>query len=246
MPFSFNPGQTTAPAAGAAGWQAAPEAPAPVTQATTTLPIIFFQESGKEKSLMAYIQLVLIAVCFTAVLTSASMYAYYFFISKSIASKKLEIEGKEATFKEYPYTEMKKTYDRMVDLDFLLKDYATVRSSFRFLEAIVENKVLFGQFSLQKNESGQLNMSLLARTNDFKTLSQQMGAFGLPQYMKIVPSEHLDNIQEEKESKLGTIKVLINAPVSIQGMLPEDVVTDGTNSSGDGTSTMATTSKQAP
>jgi hypothetical protein len=178
---------------------------------------------------------------------SASMVGYYFYIRSSVASKKLLIDNQEATFKEYPYEDMKKVYDRMMALNILLKDYVTVRSSFRFLESIVENQVLFTQFALNKDDlTGVYTLQLLASTNDYKTLVQQLGAFNLAEYAKIVPSPRVDKITEQKESKEGTIKVQMTAPVNIAGILPEEVIGDSIVDASSSKTPVATTSNQTP
>ncbi len=232
MAFSFNPGQSTPSSPqGSAGWGAAPGvggvAPStPSAPAVPNSPFLFMQQRGAEKSSVAYMQILLFVVFVIAVIASISLFSYSFYLSSSIDAKKKEILLKETSFKEYPFAEMKKTSDKIAILGNLLNEYASVRSSFRLLERVVEHQVLFTKFEIMREKEGTYTLKLAATTNDYKTLVQQLEALKLAEYAKVTPNQKVDKVKEDKASKLGPIKVDITAPAAIRGILPEDILFD--------------------
>ncbi len=230
MPFSFNPtAQSGAPQSQApqeAGFapSAAPVASLADAPAVPETPFLFIQQRGGDKTLGAYVQVLLITVFTLAIISSITLFAYSFYLKKSIESKKLLVEGSEASFKTYPYEEMKEVYQKMVLLDSLLKEYAAGRTPLLLLEKVVENEVLFSSFSLARETSGKYNMRLTALTTNYKVLVQQLDALKLASYAKVAPSQKINKIEEDKQNKNGQIEVEIAIPLNIQGVHPDSVI----------------------
>ncbi len=224
MPFSFNPGQTAAPAQG--GGQGIP-VPGSAPTASSTLPsvpdspFLFIQQRGREMTINAYLQIVILLVATLSVLGALVLFAYSFYLSSSIETKKAELAAKEATFKESPLAEMKRLSDRVAGLDVLLKGYVSIRSPLKLLEDVVERQVLFSDFKLTREKTGGYIATFTAVTKDYQSLIQQLEALQLTQYSKIAPTTKLDKFTEEKDL---TLRVKIITPIFVQGVLPDDIV----------------------
>lgn len=224
MPFSFNPGQTTAPLqAGAQGIPvpgAAPGAPSALPTVPDS-PFLFIQQRGREMTINAYLQIVILLIATLSIVAALVLAVYGFYLSRSIESKKTELAAKEATFKEYPLAEMKRLSDRATGLDVLLKSYVSIRSPLKLLEDVVEKQVLFSDFKLTREKAGGYIATFTAVTKDYQSLIQQLEALQLTQYSKIAPTTKLDKFTEEKDL---TLRVKITTPIFVQGVLPDDIV----------------------
>lgn len=233
MPFSFNPtaqsGTGQAPAATApqeSGFapSAAPNVPLSDAPAVPSTPFLFIQQRGGDKTVGAYVQVLLMTVFVLSIVSSITLYAYSFYLKKSIESKKLLVDEAEANFKGYPYEDMKKVYTGLLTLDALLKEYASARTPLLLLEKVVENEVLFSNFTLSRETTGKYTMRLTAVTSNYKVLVQQLEALKLASYAKVAPSQKINKIEEAKQNKNGQIEVEIMAPLNIQGIHPDSVI----------------------
>ncbi len=244
MPFSFNPGQPS-PNAGTAPVQpqpqAQPQAPAPAapgavspqaTSATSNVknnlpsvpdsPFLFISQRNQNKqiSITAYLQIILMVVAILSVLASLVLFAYGMYLSSSIQSKKEELAAKEADFPTYPLDDMKRLALRFRELDTILKGYVSVRSPLMFLQDVVENQVVFNNYSFTKNlNGGGYTIAFSIITKNYRTLIQQLDALNLSQYSRIVPKPKILGLTDNTD----TIKVNVSAPVFVEGKLPNDI-----------------------
>ncbi|MEN9881088.1 MAG: hypothetical protein RLZZ308_271 [Candidatus Parcubacteria bacterium] len=229
MAFSFNPtsgqqdggaSQSPAFASSAVNPQGIPLSDAP--QAPDS-PFLFMQHRDGAIPVNGYIQIVLIVICVLSVVSAGTLFVYGKYLESSIEEKKQELAQKESSFKEYPFSEMKRLSDRAASLDQLLKTYVSVRSPLKFLEDVVERRVYFNDFTLTKEKKGGYVASFTAVTNDYQSLIQQLEALKLTQYTKVAPpqTQKLDKFTEDKKKSL---KVKVTTPVFVQGVLPDQVV----------------------
>lgn len=226
MAFSFNPGQTPQ-AGGAPG--ASPFATAPMPGAAPSgipsmpdSPFLIMQNRDQPATVNAYLQMLLALVAVLSIVVSLTIFVYSLYLSSSINSKKEDIAKKEAEFKDYPLTEMKRFSNRAASLNTLLKGYMSARSPLKLLEDVVEKKVYFSEFSLTRDKkTANYTISFVAVTDSYSVLVQQLSAFNLSQYSKVVPQTKLDKFSQKGGSKLI---VQVVAPILAQGMLSEDLV----------------------
>lgn len=238
MPFSFNPGQTTGTSSAPAQAQApsVPTAPAaspvqPQSQGSTSKvsapsvpdsPFLFISQrnQNKEISVTAYLQIILMVVAILSVLASLVLFAYGMYLSSSIESKKEELLAKDATFPTYSLSEMKRLSLRFRELDAILKGYVSVRSPLMFLQDVVENQVIFNNYSFTKNiNGGGYTIAFSIITKNYRVLIQQLDALNLSQYSKIVPKPKILGLTDNSD----TIKVNVSAPVFVEGKLSNDI-----------------------
>jgi Tfp pilus assembly protein PilE len=256
MAFSFNPGQSAggavpqAPAPSPSPSQASSIVPPAGTQASPDnsiptvpdSPFLFMQHRDQPVTVNAYLQILLMVVCFLSILASVILFSYGMYLKSSIDSKKAELALREESFKEYPFAEMKKASNRFALLNKILNDYVSARSPLKYLEDVVEKQAVFSDFNLNRNKSGSgFTMAFNIKTNNYKAMIQQLGALGLAQYSKIVPDPKPGNLVDG----LSLIKIGITTPVFVQGMIPENIVfTKPVTGSGVGTTT--STGAQTP
>jgi hypothetical protein len=227
MPFSFNP-ESQAPAPGqgftsASGvsTSASQAAAASAAPSVPDSPFLFMRQRGQEMSINSYLQIILIIVAILSVVASIILFSYSMYLTASISSKKDELVARDATFKEYPIDDMKRTSKRFSVLGQILKDYLSVRSPLKLLEDVVENQAVFDNFNLTRNsENSGYSMAFSVITNNYRVLLQQLDALNLSQYSKIVPQKKLGTVADSVTS----IKIQVTAPVFASGLLSDDVV----------------------
>lgn len=230
MAFSFNPTQSTGQAQGVVTAPTAPQTgmqPVPsATTGTTPLavpdsPFYFIQQRGQEKTVGAYIQMVLVVVALLSVISALTLFAYSFYLTTNIEKNKQAILVQDTTFKEYPFETMKRLSLRFSVLAQMMKDYVSVRSPLRFLEDVVEKQVVFNDFNLTRAPTGSgYNISFVATTGNYRSLIQQLESLHLTQYKKITPDPKLDSFSDDTTA----LKIKVSTPVFVQGVLPDEIV----------------------
>lgn len=222
MAFSFSPGQiapqgsqVTSPGVVAPGTVATP---IPATPSDS--PFLFIRERGGTLSVMACIQIVLVVVAILSVIICGTLYAYSIYLKAQISSKKVELEGKDATLPDYPYADMQRLSKRMATLDNLMQNYISPRSPLKFLENVVENQVVFDTFVLNKDKSGAYTVTFNVVTSNYVAMVQQLEALKLSEYKKVAPSPKLGSIAESPT----LVKINVTTPVFVQGKLPDDFI----------------------
>jgi hypothetical protein len=218
MAFSFTPAQVAASGMAVQGG-AVPTIAPQETSPYPDSPVLYLREIGKEKSIMAYVQLFLILLSIVAVLASGILFAYTKYLASSIESKQAEISNADSLFKEYPFQEMQRFSDRIAALSKLLDGYVSSRSPLRFLENVVEKNVLFTNFSLLKKGEGYV-INMTAVTGNYRFLIQQLEALNLTQYQAVAPKPELTNLKDLS----GAVEVRLSSPVFVQGKLPDEIV----------------------
>lgn len=229
MAFSFNPGQIAPPGGQSPGAITAPSAGTPGLQpggvagpvSNPKSPFLFMHDRDKPITLMACLQIALMALTVVSIVTSVIVYSYSLYLTSSINTLKTKLNTKEEAVKEYPLLEMKRLSNRFSKLEKLLESYISPRSPFKFLENVVENQVYFSEFALNQNLSGIgyfINFSVV--TSNYRSLIQQLAALNLKEYKKVVPTPAPGEIQTTGEG----VKVFVTTPVFVQGKLPEEMV----------------------
>lgn len=225
MAFSFNPTQTAQAGTSFSANvpQGTVQAPGgPVKDAPASIPdspFLFLRNRDQDMTINAYLQLLLLLGAALSVLFSIVLFTYGQYLSMSIDQKKAELASKEGTFKAYPFDDMLALSNRIAALEKNLKSYVSSRSPLKYLESVVENQVVFDNFSFN-NDKKSTRMDFTIVTNNQRALIQQLAALDLTQYSKRVPSPKADKITDA-----GTVfKAQISAPVYVQGVLSEEIL----------------------
>ncbi|MBP6888730.1 MAG: hypothetical protein KBC21_03425 [Candidatus Pacebacteria bacterium] len=229
MPFSFNPtaqaGGTQEggnPSAVGVAPQNSPDISINDAPSVPDTPFLFLQQRGTGTiSMNAYLQMLLVLICVLTVVSSITLFAYGMYLSSSIESKKEQLAAQEASFKEYPFDDMRKLSDKVNLVGLLLKDYISIRSPLKLLEDVVENKAYFDNFSLAKEKKGGYIASFNIVTSEYEPLIQQLEALKLTQYTKIAPQPKTEKLIDNKKQ---TLMIRVTTPIIVQGVLPDEVV----------------------
>lgn len=184
-------------------------------------PFLFVQQRGGEISVNAYLQILLFVIASLSILVSLVLFVYSTYLKSSIASTKQEILTRDASFKDYPISEMVNFSSRVKNLEKLLQEYVSVRSPLKFLEDVVERQVVFDEFSLKKPVNGSgYTVDFAVVTTNYRALIQQLEALNLAQYSKIAPQPKTAGISDSRNS----IKVRVSTPVIVQGVTSDQIV----------------------
>ncbi len=224
MAFSFTPGQIapqgSQPSTGPVGINAS-SIVAPVTGPPSNSPFLFIRERGQPLSMMACVQIVLVALASLAIVVSIILFAYSLYLQASIDKKRTELGTREVLFKKYPFEEMRSLSIRLSSLDSLLKGYISPRSPLKFLENVVENKVVIDDFSLSQPISGTgYAIDFTVITDSYATLIQQLGALNLKEFAKVAPKPKQGSLTDSTTF----IKLKVTTPILVQGSLPDEIV----------------------
>jgi hypothetical protein len=228
MSFSFNQGQSEQSGSFAQG--AVPSAPVAavpgaVPGASPSIPdspFLFIQQREQTVSIGAYIQIILLVITILSVVVSVAIFGYSMYLASNIDAKKAEIAQRDASFKEYPFEDMKRLSNRFAALDKILKEYVSARSPLKLLEDVVEKQVYFDNFALGRNTGGSgFTMNFVVITTNYRALIQQLEALNLSQYSKVLPQPKVGELADNNNNLL---RVQISAPVFVQGVLSDDVV----------------------
>lgn len=228
MAFSFNPtqaqGGVPSPGVPQVSIQSpggsGQDAPASIPDS----PFLFMRNRDKEMTINAYLQLLLILVTTLFVAASIILFAYSQYLSMSINKKKDDIASAETNFKAYPLTEIRALSDKFMTLDKILKKYVSSRSPLKYLEKVVENQVVFDDFSFTSETKGvpggnsMINFTIL--TGSQRALVQQLDALSLREYSKAVPSTKMESFADGG----SVFRAIISAPVLVQGVLADEIV----------------------
>jgi Tfp pilus assembly protein PilE len=224
MPFSFNPGQAGTPggpAQGMAPTQAQVAANATSAPSVPDSPFLFMRYRDREMPINAYLQILLILVAFLSILASLILFSYSSYLTSSIERQAQELTDKDAGFKDYDVESMKRLSKRFSALEKLMKEYVSVRSPLKILEAIVENQAVFNNFSITRNQKDSgYTMSFSVLTNNYRVLIQQLIALNLNEYSKVIPQKKISTPIDSR----SIIKLQITAPVFTQGILSDEVI----------------------
>lgn len=222
MAFSFSPGQIAPQGSQviqAPGIQAQGATATSPTGPVSGSPFLFLRERGGTISIMACIQIVLLVAAILSVLITGTLYAYSIYLKSQINSNQEKLLATDAGFPSYPYKEMQRLSKRMAVLDKLLKDYVSPISPLKYLENIVENKVVFDEFKLGRSKGTGFSISFSIITSDYTAIVQQLQALGLAQFHTIAPTPKIGEIS----NKSSNVKVSVTTPILVQGKLPEEV-----------------------
>ena len=97
-------------------------------------PFLFMQQRGQDMTVGAYVQIILVMVSILAVAVAVTLFAYSTYLTSAINNKKEEMATADASFKEFPIEQMKRTSLRYNTLDTMLKSYLSVRTPLNMLE----------------------------------------------------------------------------------------------------------------
>lgn len=233
MAFSFNPNQNNPQGEGQAGGASFSAVSSPSASGVTQTPlsdaprapespVLFMnRREGEGLTVNAYLQMLFGLAAIISVIMASTLFVYGWYLESKIESTKNEIASREASFKDYPFEEMKNTITRAQTLDGFLKNYVSIRSPLKFLEDVVEEKVYFNQFDFSKDKKLGYVANFTAVTNDYQSLVQQLESLQLTQYKKIVTDPKLGKLTDEKNKGL---RVRVTTPVFVQGKTAEEVV----------------------
>jgi hypothetical protein len=232
MAFSFNPNQNTTEGAVQQTPSSFSSTPEPQAASSATSlndapkapdsPLLFTKrEEGQEVSVNAYLQMLFMLISIVAIISAGTLFVYGWYLESKIESTKNDIASREASFKDYPFEEMRNLVTRAQALDMLLKNYVSVRSPLKFLEDVVEEKVYFDSFNFGKEKKSGYVANFTAVTNDYQSLIQQLEALRLTEYKKVATDPKLGKLTDEKNKGL---RVQVTTPVFVQGKTSDEVV----------------------
>ena len=226
MAFSFNPGQIAPPNGQASASPplsgiGIPGAPSPVLSSNPASPFLFMHDRDKPMTNMAYAQIIMMVVCAMSIIVAAVLFSYNLYLTSAIKDKKALLDQKEAEFPDYKFAEIARLSNRMAAISTLLKNYISPRSPLKFLENVVENKVVFNDFSLtQSSNALGYTIDFTVITGSYSALIQQLAALNLKEYNKVAPQPKSSSFVDSNT----LVKIKVSTPVFVQGVLPDEIV----------------------
>lgn len=186
MPFSFNPGQQqpTTAAVTLPTTKSSNDVPALVVPEAPTISLIpvvkpispfAFRNDGTSKT-AKYFQFLVFVIFLTAAVASFLLFSYQSTLKVQISNRKATLEEIQKGYTALPIDDMQKLSSRLVLINKIMNERASVRTALIILEESVDNRVTYNKFSLAKNvnENNVYNISFGGETNSYASLYQQL------------------------------------------------------------------------
>jgi hypothetical protein len=210
MPFSFKPeitpgapdGQTPAPAAFAGSSAANYAAREPL--------------AGK-----SFVQIALMTIFGLAMLLALGLFGYSFYLSSQIEGKKAALASYESRLGNLPLEDMRKLSNRIKLINQLVKEHPSANVAFRIIEDSVENHITYDRFALNYNESTKAySLQLSGTAPSYKGVAQQYDTLKRKPYTTYIRDVTISNLGPDD---IGNINFSLQMPISIAGLLPEEL-----------------------
>lgn len=213
MSFSFKPDIVDQGASA----PAQPQAPQASFGAASTATMMTREvEHGK-----SFFQVVLSFIFGVALFIAAAMYAYTFYLSSEVETKKATLASYESRLATLPLEDMRKLSNRIKIINQLIKEHPSVNVAFKIVEDSVENQVTYKQFELRYNDQTKAYaLQLRGVAPDYKGLAQQVDTLKRKPYTTYIPSVTVDSLQPDE---VGKISFTLKMPITIAGLLPETI-----------------------
>lgn len=218
MPFSFKPEisetgtQVPSPAA-------APQASFGSSSSATMMS----REVEGGKSL---VQLALTFIFGITVFFAVALYAYTYYLSSQIETKKATLSSYESRLATLPLEDMRKLSNRIKIINQLVKEHPSANVAFKIIEDSIENQVTYKQFELRYAEQAK-SFSLLLRgvAPGYRGVAQQIDTLKRKPYTTYISNVVVEALRPDEAGKIAfTLKM----PIAIAGLLPEGVnLSDG-------------------
>jgi hypothetical protein len=182
-------------------------------------------------------QLALMALAGLSVLASVGLAGYLYYLSSQVDAKKAQLASYETQLGALPLEDMRKLSGRIKLIDQLVKQHPSANVAFRIIEDSVENQVTYTKFDLGYSDSlKSYNLSVTGLAPSYKSVAQQIDTFGRKPYSTYISNVAVDGLAPDTS---GQISFSARMPISIIGLLPEDL------NLSDGAAALAASSTQA-
>ena len=135
---------------------------------------------AKEKSLLAYLALVIFSI---SVLLALGMFGYKFYLKYSIAKMGVDLENARATLQPEIIRELTRLDNRIISSQELIAQHKILSPLFEFLEISTPKTVRFSDFRYSMTPQG-LELSMTGEARGYAALALQSDIFNKSQYFK--------------------------------------------------------------
>ena len=135
---------------------------------------------AKEKSLLAYLALVIFSI---SVLLALGMFGYKFYLKYSIAKMGVDLENARATLQPEIIRELTRLDNRIISSQELIAQHKILSPLFEFLEISTPRTVRFSDFRYSMTPQG-LELSMTGEARGYAALALQSDIFNKSQYFK--------------------------------------------------------------
>ena len=135
---------------------------------------------AKEKSLLAYLALVIFSI---SVLLALVMFGYKFYLKYSIAKMGVDLENARATLQPEIIRELTRLDNRIISSQELIAQHKILSPLFEFLEISTPKTVRFSDFRYSMTPQG-LELSMTGEARGYAALALQSDIFNKSQYFK--------------------------------------------------------------
>lgn len=134
----------------------------------------------KEKSLLAYLALVIFSV---SVFLALGMFGYKFYLKYSIAKMGVDLENARATLQPEVIRELTRLDNRIISSQKLIAQHKILSPLFEFLGTSTPKTVRFSDFRYSMTPQG-LELSMTGEARGYAALALQSNIFNKSQYFK--------------------------------------------------------------
>lgn len=167
-----------------------------------------------------YINIVLLAISFAAILVSIALYFYNSSLASSVAQKRAELDQKQAGLRSLPIDEIRPLFTKLKYANSFTGNYPYIETAFVILGKTIENSVVYNSFKITKDKIGTFNLEVSGTADSYKALAQQMNTFDAQEQKKFFDNLKLKGFGLDK--KTGKIGFTITSGLRFSGIRPDE------------------------
>lgn len=193
------------------------------TQAPTESPQLTPSALASRKS-SDIVQYMLYGINAIAILITALLFGWKYYINSQIDSKKAQLETYKNNLSTLPIAQMKEVSDRLKAAASLVKNYPYASGVFSLVEDSIENKVYLTDMDAVLSEDGSsYTVYLTGVADSYQGIIQQLNTLRSPKYSAYITNPQVDPGFSLNENT-GDIKFSIKMTMRLGGVTKDTLI----------------------
>ncbi len=168
-----------------------------------------------------YVNIVLMAISFAAMLVAAALYFYNLKLANDVAEKSKTLKEYQSKAETLPVNDIRVLYKKLKYVNLITKNHNVMDTAFILLGKSTENSTYYTKFAMGiDKKAGGFSLALNGVTDSYKSLVQQRNAFSLYDFPNYFSDIRISDFSLDK--KTGKVNFTLNANIRFAGVSPDD------------------------
>lgn len=167
-----------------------------------------------------YINIVLLAISFAAILVSIALYFYNGSLASSVGKKRAALDQKQAALSNLPIDQIRLLFMKLKYANQFTGNYPYIETAFVILGKTIENSIVYSSFKIAKDRGGNFTLEITGSADSYKALAQQMNTFDNLEQKKFFENLKLKGFGLDK--KTGRIGFSFTSGLRFSGIRPDE------------------------